>query len=71
MNHKRVYRLHRELGLAVRRKRRNRVAQANHQVRTVPEKANEPFPESVPGASREDLILEGFASTRSPIITSS
>jgi len=41
VSHKRVYRLYRELGLAVRRKRRNRVAQANRQVRTVPEKANE------------------------------
>jgi len=41
VNHKRIYRLYRELGLAVRRKRRNRVAQANRQPRAVPEQANE------------------------------
>lgn len=41
VNHKRVRRLYRELGLAVRRKRRNRVAQANRQPRAVPERANE------------------------------
>lgn len=41
INHKRVHRLYRELGLAVRRKRRNRVAQANRRPRTVPEQANE------------------------------
>ena len=33
VNHKRIYRLYCELGLTVRRKRRNRVAQANRQPR--------------------------------------
>ena len=41
VNHKRIYRLYCELGLTVRRKRRNRVAQANRQPRIVPEQANE------------------------------
>lgn len=41
INHKRVYRVYRELGLAVRRKKRKRVAQANRRPRVVPTKANE------------------------------
>ena len=41
VNHKRVYRLYREENLRVRRKKRNRVAQANRRPRTVPEQANE------------------------------
>lgn len=41
VNHKRVYRLYSELGLAVRRKRRHRVAQANRQPRIVPDQADE------------------------------
>ncbi len=36
INRKRVYRVYRELGLAVRRKKRKRVAQANRQPRVVP-----------------------------------
>jgi putative transposase len=41
VNHKRVYRLYRELGLAVRRKKRRRVAQASRRPRRVPLQANE------------------------------
>lgn len=41
VNHKRIYRLYCELGLTVRRKRRNRVAQANRQPRIVPDQAGE------------------------------
>jgi len=41
INHKRVYRLYKALGLAVRRKKRKRVAQANRIPRVVPEQANE------------------------------
>lgn len=41
VNHKRVYRIYRLEGLAVRRKKRKRVAQANRQPRQVPEQANE------------------------------
>lgn len=41
INRKRVYRLYRDLGLAVRRKKRNRVAQANRRPRIVPEQADE------------------------------
>jgi putative transposase len=40
INRKRVYRVYRELGLAVRRKRRKRAAQANRQPRVVPIAAN-------------------------------
>lgn len=40
INRKRVYRLYSELGLAVRRKRRKRVAQANRRPRVVPQHAN-------------------------------
>lgn len=40
INRKRVYRVYRELGLAVRRKKRKRVAQANRQPRVVPIAAN-------------------------------
>jgi len=36
INRKRVYRVYRELGLAVRRKKRKRVAQANRRPRVVP-----------------------------------
>lgn len=41
VNHKRVYRLYRASGLAVRRKKRKRVAQANRRPRVVPAQANE------------------------------
>ena len=41
INHKRVYRVYTDLGLAVRRKRRKRVAQANRRPRLVPRWANE------------------------------
>lgn len=41
VNHKRVYRLYSELNLAVRRKKRKRVAQANRRARIVPLRANE------------------------------
>ncbi len=41
INHKRVYRLYKALGLAVRRRKRKRVAQANRLPRVVPEQANE------------------------------
>ena len=41
VNHKRIYRIYSEFGLTVRRKRRNRVAQANRRPRIVPEQANE------------------------------
>lgn len=41
VNHKRVYRVYTKLGLAVRRKKRNRVAQANRRPRVVPTQANE------------------------------
>jgi len=41
INHKRVYRLYTKLGLAVRRKKRKRVAQANRRPRIVPTQANE------------------------------
>jgi len=41
VNHKRVYRIYTKLGLAVRRKRRKRVAQANRRPRVVPTQANE------------------------------
>jgi putative transposase len=41
VNHKRVYRLYTVLGLAVRRKKRKRVAQANRRPRVIPERANE------------------------------
>lgn len=41
INHKRVYRLYTKLGLAVRRKKRKRVAQANRRPRIVPANANE------------------------------
>ena len=41
INHKRVYRLYTKLGLAVRRKKRKRVAQANRRPRTVPTRVNE------------------------------
>lgn len=41
INHKRVYRVYTELGLAVRRKKRKRVAQANRRPRVVPTIANE------------------------------
>lgn len=40
INRKRVYRVYRELGLAVRRKKRKRVAQANRLPRVVPIRAN-------------------------------
>jgi putative transposase len=40
INRKRVYRVYRELGLAVRRKKRKRVAQANRLPRIVPIRAN-------------------------------
>ena len=40
INRKRVYRVYRELGLAVRRKKRKRVAQANRRPRVVPIAAN-------------------------------
>lgn len=40
LNRKRVYRVYRELNLAVRRKQRKRVAQANRQPRVVPIRAN-------------------------------
>jgi putative transposase len=40
VNAKRVYRLYREMGLAVRRKRRKQVARANRQPRAVPAAAN-------------------------------
>ena len=40
VNRKRVYRVYRELSLAVRRKRRKRVAQANRRPRVVPLTAN-------------------------------
>ena len=40
INQKRIYRVYRELGLAVRRKRRKRVAQANRRPRVVPIAAN-------------------------------
>ena len=41
VNAKRVYRLYREMGLSVRRKRRKQVARANRQLRLVPAKADE------------------------------
>jgi putative transposase len=41
VNLKRVHRIYRSLGLAVRRKKRKRVAQANRRPRQVPAKANE------------------------------
>jgi len=41
LNHKRVYRVYTNLGLAVRRKKRKRVAQANRRPRVVPTQANE------------------------------
>jgi putative transposase len=41
INHKRVYRVYTKLGLAVRRKTRKRVAQANRRPRIVPAHANE------------------------------
>lgn len=41
VNHKRVYRVYREAGLAVRSKRRKRVAQASRQPRVTPSVANE------------------------------
>ena len=41
VNAKRVYRLYREMGLSVRRKRRKQVARANRQPRLVPAKADE------------------------------
>mgnify|MGYP002064583788 CR=1 FL=1 len=41
INHKRVYRVSTKLGLAVRRKKRKRVAQANRRPRIVPTQANE------------------------------
>jgi len=41
INHKRVYRVYTKLGLAVRRKKRKRVAQANRRPRIVPAQANE------------------------------
>ena len=41
INHKRVYRVYTKLGLAVRRKKRKRVAQANRRPRIVPTQANE------------------------------
>lgn len=41
INHKRVYRVYREAGLAVHRKKRKRVAQANRQPRVVPAEANQ------------------------------
>jgi putative transposase len=41
VNRKRVYRIYRDAGLAVRRKRRKRVAQANRQPRVAPKTANE------------------------------
>ncbi len=40
INRKRVYRVYREMGLAVRRKKRKRVAQANRRPRVVPIRAN-------------------------------
>ena len=40
INRKRVYRVYRELNLAVRRKKRKRVAQANRRPRVVPISAN-------------------------------
>lgn len=40
LNRKRVYRVYRDLGLAVRRKKRKRVAQANRRPRVVPIRAN-------------------------------
>ena len=42
INRKRVYRVYRELGLAVRRKKRKRVAQANRLPRVVPIAAERP-----------------------------
>ena len=41
INHKRVYRQYTILGLAVRRKKRKKVSQANRRPRIVPERANE------------------------------
>jgi len=41
INHKRVYHVYMTLGLAVRRKKRNRVAQANRRPRVVPTQTNE------------------------------
>ncbi len=41
LNHKRVYRQYTMLGLAVRRKKRKKVSQANRRPRIVPERANE------------------------------
>ena len=41
VNHKRVYRVYTKLGLAVRRKKRKRVAQANRRPKVVPTQANE------------------------------
>ncbi len=41
INHKRVYRIYTRLELAVRRKKRKRVAQANRRPRVVPRRANE------------------------------
>jgi len=41
LNHKRVYRQYTLLGLAVRRKKRKKVSQANRRPRIVPERANE------------------------------
>lgn len=54
VNHKRVFRVYRHAGLAVRRKKRKKVAQANRQPRVVPTAANEQWSMDFMGDSLAD-----------------